>query len=477
MTILVTGNFKSIHSGHVRLLRYAATLGENLVVGMIKDSASGEDLTWRVNALMSLGVVRRVEIFDGDVLALIERLKPSIIVKGLEFAKVYNIEADLLDKIGGKLVFSSGVSLSEDLDVSNFQSSGHLDFSKLNDISNFLTHGVVIKLQSIVDSFRNLRICVIGDVIVDEYINCRILGLSQEEPLPVASPLHTSRFIGGAAVVAAHQASLGASVKLLTILGMDSEAIWINEKITSYGVHLEFMTDPDRPTTLKQRFKRGNQTLFKMSRLSQEGLQIQQKQEFLKMISEAILDVDLVVLSDFSYGVLDKDIVVEIIRLCKSSGKVVCADSQSSSQIGSLGNFSNIDLVSATEFEVRQELRNANDGLAFIAENLRQRMNFSNLILKLGGDGILFHHLDVAHNSIVTQQIPALNRYAIDTSGAGDSLLAIASMCLATKKGTLREAALLGSIGAGIQVSRFGNIPVNIFEIGEELKQMKSLIV
>jgi sugar/nucleoside kinase (ribokinase family) len=137
----------------------------------------------------------------------------------------------------------------------------------------------------------------------------------------------------------------------------------------------------------------------------------------------------------------------------------VSADSQSSSQIGNLSKFKNIHLISATEREARLELKDNTSGLVVVAEGLRKELNSKNLLLKMGGDGVLISARDDNGQMLTTDEIASINKNPVDTSGAGDSMLAGASLALASGA-TIYEAALLGSVLAGIQVGRLGNVPI-----------------
>ena len=112
-------------------------------------------------------------------------------------------------------------------------------------------------------------------------------------------------------------------------------------------------------------------------------------------------------------------------------------------------------------------MKNNEDGLVYLAEKIKQNTNSNNLLIKLGREGVLVHSYN-DKNEILTEQIPALNSNPKDLSGAGDSMLAIASMALACKS-NIYEAALLGSLAAAIQISRLGNKPLSINEILKEI--------
>ena len=128
------------------------------------------------------------------------------------------------------------------------------------------------------------------------------------------------------------------------------------------------------------------------------------------------------------------------------------------------------DLITATEREARLELKDENSGLVVLAEKLRFKLNAENLLLKLGGDGVMIHGTNESGTMLATDQVPALNDAFVDTSGAGDSLLATAALSLASSA-TIYEATLLGSLVAAIQVGRIGNTPITSSSVSELLHQ------
>jgi sugar/nucleoside kinase (ribokinase family) len=145
--------------------------------------------------------------------------------------------------------------------------------------------------------------------------------------------------------------------------------------------------------------------------------------------------------------------------VARENGILISADSQTSSQIGNLSQFSGVDLITPTEVEARMELKDQSSGLAIIVEKLRLHMNVASILLKLGSDGVLVHGTDAQGRMMATDAIPSLNPNPVDTSGAGDSMLAAASLALAIER-NLSKAGLLGSVTAAVQISRTGNIPI-----------------
>jgi bifunctional ADP-heptose synthase (sugar kinase/adenylyltransferase) len=178
------------------------------------------------------------------------------------------------------------------------------------------------------------------------------------------------------------------------------------------------------------------------------------------------LNLDLIVLSDFNYGCLSQNLVNSITDLAKKNKVVIAADSQSSSQIGNITRFKDLDLITPTEREARISINNNNDGLIVLADKILNKSNAKNLIMTLGPDGILINQNINNDNKDprTVDRISAMNQYPIDVSGSGDSLLIVASMPLASGA-SIWEASYLGSLAAAIQVSRIGNVPIRSNEI------------
>ena len=126
-----------------------------------------------------------------------------------------------------------------------------------------------------------------------------------------------------------------------------------------------------------------------------------------------------------------------------------------------------MDLITPTEHEARTSLRNYDDGLVVLAEKLQKKSGSKNIILKLGPEGILIH-IDKPKNISKTDRIPALNKSPIDVAGAGDSMLITSSMATAVGADPWISACL-GSVAAGIQISKLGNVAIKPEEIIREI--------
>ncbi|MDQ5985806.1 MAG: Bifunctional protein HldE [Syntrophus sp. SKADARSKE-3] len=176
----------------------------------------------------------------------------------------------------------------------------------------------------------------------------------------------------------------------------------------------------------------------------------------------------MLVFSDFNYGCLPQTLVDRIILMAKGRCVLLAADSQSSSQVGNIGRFRKMDLLTPTEHEARISTRNHEDGLVVMAEALRQQAEAKNIFLKLGEEGLVIHADNGTDQDWLTDRIGALNSAPRDVAGAGDSLLITSALTLASG-GNIWEAACLGALAAAIQVSRVGNTPLRAKDLLKEL--------
>lgn len=472
-TVFVSGRFNVLHPGHVRLLQFARECGDRLVVGVEPDSLAGHDAhvpeQLRLEGVRSCSYVDEAFVLSGTVVDAIRQMRPAIVVKGREHEHRHNDEKSAVESYGGKLLFSSGevVFTSRDLIRREFSSSSARNWGI--PAAFMARHGISTeRLKELLQLFGGLRVLVVGDLIIDEYISCDPLGMSQEDPTLVVKPVDSKRFVGGAGIVAAHAAGLGARATLLSVVGDDQEARFAQSVLGRAGVQSKFLEDGTRPTTLKTRYRCQSKTLLRVSRLHQASIAAELAEQIVGDARVLQAETDLLVFSDFNYGVLPQEVVDEMTKVFRSSGATLCADSQSSSQVGDVSRFKDMDLLTPTEREARLSVRNTGDGLNVLGETLRSVANARHVILKLGQEGALVCPSSSPSQPWPPDQIQALNTSPKDVAGAGDSMLIASGMALAVGA-TIWEAACLGSIAAAIQVGRVGNTPISLGEIQDAL--------
>ncbi|MBS1217278.1 MAG: ADP-heptose synthase [Proteobacteria bacterium] len=467
--VFVAGNFNIVHPGHLRLLQFARDCGDFLVVGVHDKSSAGAQLAeeMRLDGVRAISLVDYAFILSEAPATFISRLKPGVVVKGKEYETRVNPEQAALDEYGGKLQFGSGEVRFSSIDLlrreyfeTNFSSIRKpLDFAK--------RHGFEVSaLAPYLLRFKALRVTVIGDLIVDEYINCDPLGMSQEDPTIVVTPIEKKRFIGGAGIVAAHARGLGASVNYFSVAGNDESGWFARDVLKRQGVNHALLSDDSRPTTLKQRFRAGGKTLLRVSHLRQHDISAKLAKSLFEAVEAVLPDTDLLIFSDFNYGCLPQLLVDSIVAAAAKRDLAMVADSQASSQLSDISRFKGMKLVTPTEREARLALHDQGSGLAVLAEALRKQARAENVVITMGSEGVLVHAR--SGDDWQTDQLPSFNSAPKDTAGAGDSFLTCASMGLCAGLDIWRSV-YLGSIAAACQVSRVGNTPLTQADLLTEI--------
>ena len=467
----VSGNFNVVHPGHVRLLSFAKDTGACLVVGVNPDTAPGVSVPaeWRLEGVRSIKLVDHAFVLSEDLETVILTLKPDFIVKGREHEGASNPEADIVQSYGGRLLFSSGDMRFSSVNMLEWENTEPVPLT-VHLPDDYLTrHGFTLpNLLDLTASFIDQRVLVIGDLIVDDYIDCDPLGMSQEDPSIVVTPIDTHRFVGGAGIVAAHAAGLGAKVRFLSVAGEDDVAGFCEERLEEFGVEHSISRDSSRPTTLKQRYRSSGKTLLRVSHLRQHAIEREVLDRIVAEVEGHLATTDLMLLSDFNYGCLPQALIDHLADLGQRHGVTMAADSQASSQLADISRFKNMKLITPTELEARLALKNRTSGLAVVAEDLRKAAQCEYVVITLGSDGLLVHA--PSGGDLTTDRLPSLNSAPRDVAGAGDCLFACSSLALSAGA-DIWQSVYLGAVAAACQVSRVGNTPLSSREIKAEIRR------
>ncbi|MGE3302320.1 MAG: PfkB family carbohydrate kinase [Hyphomonadaceae bacterium] len=465
----VSGNFNIIHPGHLRLLRFATENADVLVVGVTPDGTRGVTVpeALRAEALKSIAFIDHVVLLREPAESFIAKLQPDIVVKGKEFEDRANPEQRVVDDYGGKLLFGSGeVSFSSInlLQREYFET----DYSSIRPPTDFPRRHAFSAgdVRTALNKLAGLRVVVVGDLIVDNYITCDPLGMSQEDPTIVVTPIEEKMFVGGAGIVSAHARGLGGDVRFVTVTGRDKNADFARTELARYGVEADFLEDSTRPTTFKQRYRAHGKTLLRVNHLRQHAVDHDLADAIVAHVGSHLRHADVLLFSDFNYGCLPQNVVERLIDLARARGVMLAADSQASSQIADISRFRDADLITPTEREARLALGDFESGLAVIAEKLQAKARTQNVFITLGAEGLLCYA--PRDGEYMTDRLPAFNPAPKDVAGAGDSLFT--AVALALRAGVdVWQAAYLGALAAGCQVSRVGNTPLTLRELAIEL--------
>jgi rfaE bifunctional protein kinase chain/domain len=476
-TVFVSGDFNILHPGHLRFLKFAKECGNTLLVGVISNQLSNKeplvDEQYRIESVLHSAYVDFAFILDHSPEKFVEEFKPDIVVKGKEHESKDHPERPILDSYGGKLIFSSGDFRFSSMDIlqsefkreSRLQVTLPMDFIERQSLTSK-------SLTDLLHRMSHQKAVVIGDTIVDEYTLCDPLGMSQEDPTIVVTPLSSTQFIGGASIVASHVKGSCDNVAYFSVVGPDDQNsvnAFLRSTLEEKQITTFLYQDSSRPTTTKQRFRAKGKTLLRVNNLKEHTINEQIQDEMFEDLKKELSDASLLIFSDFSYGCLPQQLIDRLIDYCAEKNIKMVADSQSSSQTGDITRFKAMDLITPTEREARLPIKNFRDGLIIVCDQLIDACHPKNIFVTLGAEGILIYAQ--SDDGWITEKVPALNTSPKDISGAGDSMMAISSLAQSAG-GTIFESALLGMIAAAIQVSRLGNLQISKEELNNEVSRL-----
>ena len=352
----VSGNFNIVHPGHLRLLKFAAENSDVLVVGVNPDGTPGVTIPaeMRVEGIGAISMVDHVVLLDEPAQSVIAKMQPDIVVKGKEHEGGYNPEQAAVDAYGGKLLFSSGEVRFASLNLlqREYFETDPSTIQKPHDYP--ARYGFNIEdLKADIAKMAGLRVLVLGDLIIDTYVECEPLGMSREDPTVVVTPLDEKVFVGGAGIVAAHAEGLGAHARLLTIGGNDGDADFARQQLSKLGVEHEILIDETRPTTNKVRYRAQGKTLLRLNRLRQHAVDHDLGSKMIRRVKSLLDQTDLLMFSDFNYGCLPQVVVDVVTELATARNIMLVADSQASSQNANIARFKDMTLITPTEHEAR----------------------------------------------------------------------------------------------------------------------------
>ncbi len=483
--VLCHGCFDIVHPGHLRYLQFARQQGDVLIVSITGDDAiEKSDGTrpyvpqeLRAENLAALEVVDYVAIVDGPTAEpVIRALRPEIYIKGKEYEDSedagFVAEKKLVESLGGRVIFSSGdvvFSSSAILDkLGDVLADGGLDeTSRLAtccqrwEISSVSLRGLMQ------EGFRGKRVAVVGDAMCDRYVFCDATNIAGEAPVLSVRPLEEATYLGGAAIIAAHLAALGARPHLLSIVGQDEATEDMFAQLDGLGIqHTTLPTRRKLP--LKLRYLVETQKLLKVDHADAQPLDSTSERTLLGALAELRTSLDAVIFADFGCGTLTSSLLAQALPLLRPHVATITGDVSGPRR--TLLAFHRADLLTPNERELRGVVGDFERSLPTVAMGIMSQLSLANLAITMGARGCLFfrpreqERKHWFHSRLRSEYLPSMATKLLDPLGAGDALLAAATLALASGA-SLIQAGYLGSAAAAVAVSRIGNTPVSAGDI------------
>lgn len=328
-----------------------------------------------------------------------------------------------------------------------------------------MTHDLIRRVETL----GHPRILVIGDLILDRYIWGDAERISQEAPVPLLRADHREHRLGGAASVATMLRTLEAHVSLIGGVGRDAEAVILRKLLTDLGIDDRLVvTLDDRPTTLKERYigraqDRHPQQMMRVDYETRDPIPGEVETLIWQQLPEAVGQADLVLISDYDKGICTPSLLRSLITACRTIGVRVIADPIRSSDYS---KYEGVHAMTPNRLEAQlatgMTITSPADALE-VGRWLMATLKMECALVTLDRDGMALVHHDGRE-----KLVPTRPRQVYDITGAGDMVLSVVGICLASGA-DYEEAAALGNVAGGLEVEKIGITPLTRQEILRDL--------
>ena len=465
---LCHGVFDLVHPGHIIHLEQAKEMADVLVVSITSAQYVRKgpgrpyfDNEMRMKFLAALECVDYVMLSEGyTVDDIIESVEPDLYIKGEEYAKAEDDitgkigeEQALVEKHGGKIQYTTGQTYSS-TKLINTAMSGLPEEVRLY-IEDFKTRYSMKDVRSFAESAKNLKVLVVGDIIIDKYTYCNVQGLMSKDMGYSARIHHSEEYFGGSIAIARHLSSFTSNVTLLSIMGNEEEIrLRLFEELAD-SIKLNLLYSTQFPTIIKHRYLTRNAKREEYRKvLAVNNIPEKMKYEkevrdlFREKLSDKLEESDVVFLCDFGHGLID----TEIIQLIQEKAKYLvlnCQTNSSNKGLNSITKYTRADVFSLDQ----QELKLA---IPLYADD--EELGLKKLSDHLHGNGWLTRGSYGAWgiDRCKIQECPAFTLTVKDTIGAGDAFFSVAGL-YAAAGAPIEVGTFMGNIGGALGANIVGN--------------------
>ncbi len=324
-----------------------------------------------------------------------------------------------------------------------------------------------MNLEVIFDSFNAMKVAIVGDVMLDSYVMGKVHRMSPEAPVPVLLLDKEEHRLGGAANVALNLKALGAEVYVCSVIGTDTVATIFQQLLSEAKIqNQEILQSEDRKTTVKTRVLSGTQHVLRIDQEDTSDISKSLEDALIKATKHRIdLGIDALIFEDYNKGVLTHRVITELIAYAKEKGVKTTVDPKKDNFLSYRGvNLFKPNLKEIKEgLDVNIDVVNHPNSLVDGAKKLRETLDHELTLITLSEHGVFIE------NGSTWKIIPAHLREITDVSGAGDTVIAVATLCLIAGL-TPTEIASIANLSGGLVCEHSGVVSVDKAALLNEAK-------
>ena len=326
------------------------------------------------------------------------------------------------------------------------------------------------EIKQIFEKFKQMRAIVIGDVMVDTYLWGKVDRMSPEAPVPIVSVTKRENRLGGAANVSLNLKALGATPILFSVIGSDEQGKIFKKLLEKRDLSSEgVFVDRQRITTVKNRIISNGQHVARVDEETSHFIEPKIEKTIVDAIKKLIekSQIDVIIFVDYDKGVITPTLFNTINELAQQKGIPTAVDPKKRNFL----NYKNVSLFKPNFKEFTEgtgiHLKKGDiESLQVAANDFKQKQNFKLIFVTLSELGVFIS------NGAKEQYFPAVIRYIADVSGAGDTVISVASLSIAAGLNP-KIMALMSNLAGGLVCEKSGVVPIDKEQLMKEMKLQK----
>lgn len=321
---------------------------------------------------------------------------------------------------------------------------------------------------NIFEKFNSLNVLIIGDVMIDSYVWGKVDRISPEAPVPIVRVTEKENRLGGAANVALNIQSLGARPLICAIIGDDFDGETLISLLRKQGLSEEgIIKIPNRPTTVKTRIIAHNQQIVRVDAETEENVCESNTKKIVEKIQEIIGNnkIDAIIFEDYDKGLITEELINQTVKLAQSKNIITVVDPKKRN----FNSYKGVGLFKPNLKELKEGLKIELDPkniqqVENAVESLKSLLNAKSVMLTLSENGVY-----ISTNK-ENKHIKAHKRDIADVSGAGDTVIATAALCLAAGLDELKTAEI-ANLAGGLVCEHVGVVPIDKTRLLKEISE------
>ncbi|MBL0103561.1 MAG: D-glycero-beta-D-manno-heptose-7-phosphate kinase [Bacteroidetes bacterium] len=325
-------------------------------------------------------------------------------------------------------------------------------------------------LTELFNAFNKLNVLIIGDVMLDNYLWGKVERISPEAPVPIVSIQEKESRLGGAANVAINIRAMGANPILCSVIGNDVNGRSFIELMQQLDMSADgIFQSVDRKTTVKTRIIGNNHQMLRVDEEQEGEISVSERKQLLNRITNIISkkNIDVIIFEDYDKGIIGKTLIESINKIARQKGIPVAVDPKKKN----FNFYKNVTLFKPNLKELREGMKidldkNHMEELSKAVHKLSDEHNIDTALITLSEKGVFFAH------GKDDKLLPAHIRTIADVSGAGDTVISVAALCLALET-DVELMATLANLAGGLVCEKIGVVPIEKQLLLEEAKRLK----